>query len=128
MQRRRDLTFMKNQTSKAGRTSWWPRGAQLQPFRAENHHHPRQSPVVGRREGHGRDSVTAFTIGNMSGVKTLVEIGTDFTLIEELEKTEAQIAELVGNRGKLHSTLQKYERARDAKINWPQGGIFSLQS
>jgi uncharacterized protein len=62
-----------------------------------------------------RDSVTAFTIGNMSGIKTLVEVGTDFTLIEELEKTEIQMADLVENRKKILVTYQRYEKLKDIK-------------
>jgi uncharacterized protein (DUF342 family) len=62
-----------------------------------------------------RDSVTAFTIGNMSGVKTLVEVGTDFTLIEELEKTEVQINEITENRRKILVTYQRYEKLKEIK-------------
>jgi len=112
-----NLTFMKNQTVKSRQNIVVAKEAlncNLFARKTITIHGNPLSLAGGRVMA--RDSVTAFTIGNMSGVKTLVEIGTDFTLIEELEKTEAQIAELVGNRGKLHSTLQKYERARDAKI------------
>ncbi len=62
-----------------------------------------------------RDSVTAHTIGNMSGIKTIVEVGTDFTLIEELEKTDVQIAELEENRKKILVTYQRYEKIKELK-------------
>jgi uncharacterized protein (DUF342 family) len=63
-----------------------------------------------------RDSITAFTIGNMSGIKTLIEVGKDYTLIEEMEKTDSQIAELLENRKKLLLTYQKYEKAQKMNI------------
>jgi uncharacterized protein len=62
-----------------------------------------------------RDSVTAFAIGNMSGVKTLIEVGTDFTLIEELEKTDIQLNELAENRKKILVTYQRYEKLKEIK-------------
>ena len=62
-----------------------------------------------------RDSVTAFTIGNMSGIKTLVEVGTDFTLIEELEKTDIQMNDLAENRRKILVTYQRYEKLKEIK-------------
>jgi len=62
-----------------------------------------------------RDSITAFTIGNMSGMKTTVEVGTDFTLIEELEKTDLQVAELEENRKKILVSYQRYEKIKELK-------------
>jgi uncharacterized protein (DUF342 family) len=62
-----------------------------------------------------RDSITAFSIGNASGVKTLLEVGTDYALLEELQKADAQLAEIAENKRKLHQTFQKYERMAETK-------------
>jgi hypothetical protein len=111
-----NLTFMKNQTIKSRQNIVIAKEALNCTMFARKtiavHGNPLS--IAG---GHimARDSVTAFAIGNMSGVKTTVEIGTDFTLMEELEKTEMQIAELAQNRGKLLASLQKFEKAHDPK-------------
>lgn len=62
-----------------------------------------------------RDSITAFTIGNMSGTKTLVEVGIDFSLAEELAKNELELSELEKNRQKLIETREKYALVKAAK-------------
>ena len=72
-----------------------------------------------------RDSITAFSIGNGSGVKTLLEVGVDFSLLEELEKTESQLAAMIENKRKLTLTSAKYQHAIDGKTK-PGGGEESL--
>ena len=62
-----------------------------------------------------RDSITAYSIGNNSGIKSLLEVGTDFALVEELQKVEALIAEIAENKRKLFQTFQKYERLAEIK-------------
>ena len=57
-----------------------------------------------------RDAVVAYTIGNAGGTKSVVEVGTDFALIEDLQKTEGQLAELAENKRKLLQTCNKFER------------------
>jgi uncharacterized protein len=60
-----------------------------------------------------RDFITAFAIGNNSGVKTLLEVGADFALLEELQKTESQLAEMVENKRKLTQSFVKYQQGAD---------------
>lgn len=62
-----------------------------------------------------RDSITAYSIGNNSGIKTILEVGTDYALVEELQKVEALIAEIAENKRKLLQTYQKYERLAEIK-------------
>jgi uncharacterized protein len=54
-----------------------------------------------------RDSITAYTVGNISGVKTVLEVGVDFSLLEELEKTDGQLTEINDNKRKLMLTFTK---------------------
>ncbi|MFP4679352.1 MAG: flagellar assembly protein A [Chitinispirillaceae bacterium] len=52
------------------------------------------------------ESIVVETSGNASGVKTILEIGPDYTLTEELHRTELQIQELNTNLKKLAQTLE----------------------
>jgi uncharacterized protein len=72
-----------------------------------------------------RDSITAYSIGNDSGVKTLLEVGVDFSLLEELEKTESQLTATIENRRKLTQTSAKYQHVIDGKTK-PTSGEESL--
>jgi uncharacterized protein (DUF342 family) len=62
-----------------------------------------------------RDRVCAYSIGNAGGIKSIIEVGTDFALIEDLEKTNAHLAEIIDNKTKLLQTYRKYERLVDLK-------------
>jgi uncharacterized protein (DUF342 family) len=62
-----------------------------------------------------RDSITAYSIGNRSGIKSLLEVGTDYALVEELQKVDVLIAEILENKRKLLQTYQKYERLAEIK-------------
>ena len=62
-----------------------------------------------------RDSITAYSIGNNSGIKSLLEVGTDYALLEELQKVDALIAEIAENKRKLLQTYNKYERLAEIK-------------
>lgn len=66
-----------------------------------------------------RDSITVFTVGNMSGIKTIVEVGLDFTLVDELKKAELQIKEINENKHKLQETNKKYDQLLKIKKKLP---------
>jgi uncharacterized protein (DUF342 family) len=66
-----------------------------------------------------RDSIIVRAVGNMSGIKTILEAGTDFTLVEELQKTEAHLAEMTENCRKLIQTYKRYERILQVKKKLP---------
>ncbi len=57
-----------------------------------------------------RDAITCNVVGNSSGIHTALEVGLDYTLIEELEKTEKQINEVMENRKKLLVTFNRYDK------------------
>jgi len=56
-----------------------------------------------------RDSISVFTVGNSSGIKTQLEVGVDFLLIDELEKAQKQAEEVSDNLRKIFETYKKYE-------------------
>ncbi len=64
-----------------------------------------------------RDFITAYSIGNNSGVKSILEVGVDFTLLEELQKTETQLTEMVENKRKLTQSLLKFQQGADHARN-----------
>ena len=111
-----NIGFMKNQTAKSRQNIVIAKEALNSTLLARKSIEVHGNPLslAGGRVM-ARDSVTAFTIGNMSGVKTLVEVGTDFTLIEELEKTDLQVNELAENRKKILVTYQRYEKIKEIK-------------
>jgi len=56
-----------------------------------------------------RDSITVYSVGNHSNIRTILEIGTDFSLLEELQKTQQQLNELSSNFQKLSESYKKFE-------------------
>ncbi len=68
-----------------------------------------------------RDAIILNTVGNHSGIRTTLEVGIDYTLVEELEKTETTLNELTANYAKLNESYVKYCKIGSIK------GKFSLQ-
>jgi hypothetical protein len=62
-----------------------------------------------------RNEIKAYTIGNQSGSRTEVEVGIDFTLVEEQAKTEDKIKELNLSRAKVLENLQKLRHVKQLK-------------
>lgn len=56
------------------------------------------------------DSISFFTVGNNSGIKTILEVGIDFTLVEELRHKESLLLELSNNFTKLQETQKKFDK------------------
>jgi uncharacterized protein (DUF342 family) len=56
-----------------------------------------------------RESITLFSVGNQSGVQTDLEVGLDFTLLEELKKIENEEAAIVLQHRKLTQSLTRYQ-------------------
>jgi uncharacterized protein (DUF342 family) len=56
------------------------------------------------------ESITVHSIGNHSGIKTLCEVGFDFTLGEELHILEQHLAELVQNQNKIAENIKKIDK------------------
>jgi len=65
------------------------------------------------------ESITVRTVGNVSGIRTVLEIGLDFTVLEKLEKVDARISELFANKEKLVRTHDRLEKLRKIKRKLP---------
>ena len=57
-----------------------------------------------------RDAIVLYTVGNHSGIRTTLEVGTDYIMVEELEKNEAVLIELSANYAKLVESHSKYNK------------------
>ncbi len=57
-----------------------------------------------------RDSITFHTVGNHSGIRTTLEVGVDYLLVEELKKTDSALDELTANYAKLNESQMKYTK------------------
>jgi|GEM_PF-644433 len=66
-----------------------------------------------------RDAITCNVVGNASGILTTLEVGIDFTLLEELEKTEKQAVEIVENRQKLVDAMKRLEQVLAVRKKLP---------
>ncbi len=55
-----------------------------------------------------RDSITLYTVGNQSGIRTTIEVGVDYLLVEELKKTDSILDELMANYARLNESQMKY--------------------
>lgn len=67
-----------------------------------------------------RDCIHMYTVGNASGIRTNLEIGLDFTLTEELTKTENQLSEASANFKKILETYKKYEQLAKRRKQLPE--------
>lgn len=67
-----------------------------------------------------RDSITVYSVGNHSNIRTTLEIGTDFSLLEELQKTQQQLDDLSSNFQKLSESFKKFENIITNKKNFPE--------
>lgn len=56
------------------------------------------------------ESITVNSIGNHSGIKTLCEVGFDFTLGEDLHTLEGHLTELVQNQTKINESIKKIDK------------------
>src|SRR3989339_816083 len=59
--------------------------------------------------------IEGFVFGNLQGTRTELEVGVDFTLIEEKYKTEEKIKELGTNKKKVEENLDKFEKMKKLK-------------
>ena len=56
-----------------------------------------------------RDNITVYTVGNNSNIKTTLEAGLDFTMVEEKEKTTRLLEELSESMRKLKAPVRKFQ-------------------
>ncbi len=62
-----------------------------------------------------RHEIRAYAIGNENGTRTEVEVGIDFTLVEEQLKTDDKIKELNASRQKVIENLQKLRHIKQLR-------------
>ena len=106
-----NIGFMKNQTVKCGRDASIAREVINSTIYARKriliHGHPLS---VAGGTLMARDAIHVYAVGNNSGIRTDLEVGIDFTLIDELQKTENQIDEVSKGLKKIRETLQKCDQ------------------
>jgi uncharacterized protein (DUF342 family) len=111
-----NLMFMKNQLVKSGKNVIIAKEAiNCTVFaRKTISVHGNPLSIIGGKMT-ARDCITAYSIGNSNGVKTTLEVGTDFVLVEDMQKTESQILEMSENKKKLLPACNKYEKLAELK-------------
>jgi hypothetical protein len=115
-----NLGFMKNQTIKSRGGVSIAREALNATIFARKYIDIRGNPlsVAG---GHlvARSFITVHTAGSDTHIRSLLEVGVDFILLEEMSRAEQQLAEIDVSRRKLMETFKKYERLIAIKKKLP---------
>lgn len=73
------------------------------------------------------ESVSLYTVGNQSGIRTVIEVGIDFTLIEEVGKKELLFHELSEKYSKLLESEKKFEKILVIHKQLPPKDRFLLE-
>jgi uncharacterized protein len=111
-----NLAFMKNQTVKSRQNVVIAKEALNCSVYARKSISAHGNPLsIAGGKMMARDAITVYSVGNQSGVKTVLEVGADFSLLDEMEKTEGQLAEITENKRKLMHTFAKYEKMAEHK-------------
>jgi len=66
-----------------------------------------------------REEIEADTVGNLSGVKSFLEVGLDYILQGELEKTDNLLKEISANIKKIADTYKKLDHVYKLKKSLP---------
>lgn len=74
-----------------------------------------------------RNEIKAYAIGTENGTRTEVEVGMDFTLLEEQSKTDDKIKELNASRSKVMENLQKLRHIKQLRKNLQPKEEFLLK-
>lgn len=67
-----------------------------------------------------RDSITVYSVGNHSNIRTMLEVGTDYSLLEESNKIEQQLNDLQLNYQKLIEGYNGLEKSANKRISDPE--------
>jgi uncharacterized protein (DUF342 family) len=106
-----NLGFMKNQTLKCKKDVNVAKEVLNSTIYARKsiHIHGKPLSVAG---GYlvARDAITLHSVGNQSGIRTTLEVGVDYLLVEELQKTDKVLDELMANYAKLNESQTKYSK------------------
>jgi uncharacterized protein (DUF342 family) len=62
-----------------------------------------------------RELISVYSVGNQGGIRTSLEVGLDYTLMEELQKNEEQVAEITQKSRKVIDTIKRYQQLAVAK-------------
>jgi uncharacterized protein (DUF342 family) len=62
-----------------------------------------------------REMISVYCAGNQSGVRTNLEVGLDYTFVEELKKNEEQVAEITQKSQKIIGAIKKYQQLATIK-------------
>jgi uncharacterized protein len=62
-----------------------------------------------------RNSITVYTVGNHTGIRTLLEVGVDFLMVDELLMIEKQIAETTQNFKVITDTFSRHQKVITGK-------------
>jgi uncharacterized protein (DUF342 family) len=113
-----NLGFMKNQTLKCKRDVNVAKEVLNSNIYARKNIHIHGKPLsVAGGYLVARDSITLHTVGNHSGIRTTLEVGVDYLLIEEQQKTDTVLNELTANYAKLNESQMKYTKIIGQKGN-----------
>jgi uncharacterized protein (DUF342 family) len=106
-----NLGFMKNQTVRSKKNVNIAREAINSTIFAKETIHIHGNPLsVAGGYLTASESITVNSIGNHSGIKTLCEVGFDYTLGEELHALETHLSELVLNQNKIIENIKKIDK------------------
>jgi len=106
-----NLGFMKNQTLKCKRDVNIAKEVLNSNIYARKSIHIHGKPLsIAGGNLVARDSITLHTVGNHSGIRTTLEVGVDYLLVEELQKTDNMLNELTANYAKLNESQLKYSK------------------
>jgi len=68
-------------------------------------------------EIHAKSSITAHTVGNHTGIRTLLEVGVDYLMVDELTMVEKLIAEATAQFKKVADAFTRYQKTMQQKKN-----------
>ncbi|MFH0918901.1 MAG: FapA family protein [Fibrobacterota bacterium] len=115
-----NVGFIRNQTIKSRGNVVVAREAMNAKIFARNtvSVHGKTLSVVGGKVS-ARNEIEGYVFGNDQGTRTELEIGTDFTLVEEKFKTEDKIRELNDNKKKVAENISKFDKIKKIKKALP---------
>ncbi len=114
------ITFMWNQEVKAGEDILIARESIGSKLWSRNKIEVQGKPfsIMGGKTT-ARNEISAYAIGSNNGVRTIVEVGADFVLLDERNKINHEIKELDTTKTKVEQVLQK-SRTMNARKKFKQ--------
>lgn len=64
-----------------------------------------------------KNSITAYTVGNHTGIKTLLEVGVDYLMVDELAMIEKQVSETTAQFKTVADAFTRYQKNIQQKQN-----------